>query len=62
MIHHETTAGVINPLTDICDVIDRYNIENNVKVELLIDSMSWFGAYEVDMLGKHRAVSFLVSS
>uniref|UniRef100_A0A7S1FCN3 Aminotransferase class V domain-containing protein n=1 Tax=Noctiluca scintillans TaxID=2966 RepID=A0A7S1FCN3_NOCSC len=57
MIHHETTAGVINPLSEICDVMLRFP-----HVELIVDSMSGFGAYEVDLGGRHSPCKYLVSS
>ena len=57
MIHHETTAGVINPLSEICDVMLRFP-----NVELIVDSMSGFGAYEVDLGGRHSPCKYLVSS
>eukprot|EP00392_Amoebophrya_sp_AT5.2_P011086 g11161.t1 len=58
LIHHETTAGVINPLTEICALVtNKYP-----HLDVIVDSMSAFGAYEVDLAGKHAAVKYLVSS
>lgn len=58
MIHHETTAGVLNPLAEVCEVMDAFPAE----LPLIVDSMSAFGAYEVDLSGKHSAVKYLISS
>lgn len=58
MIHHETTAGVLNPLSEVCAVMDDFPEE----LPLIVDSMSAFGAYEVDLSGKHSAVKYLISS
>ncbi len=43
-VHCETTTGVINPLEDIVKVAKRYN------KKVLVDAMSSFGAYEIDMV------------
>lgn len=58
MVHHETTAGVLNPLTEVCEILEDHFPEK----ELFVDSMSAFGAYEVDLAGKHRACKYIVSS
>lgn len=58
LIHHETTAGVINPLTEICEVIQT----KYPNIEITLDSMSAFGAYEVDLAKKHSAVKYMISS
>ena len=58
MVHHETTAGVINPLGEICDYIEQ----NHPYLDLIVDSMSAFGAYEVDLSNKHSMVKYLISS
>ncbi|CAD7963495.1 unnamed protein product [Amoebophrya sp. A25] len=57
-IHHETTAGVINPLTAICEMLQR----KFPHLHAIVDSMSAFGAYEVDLSDKHRCVKYLISS
>lgn len=67
VVHHETTGGVLNPLDAVCAELDTFNAELETgkdKVELIVDSMSAFGAYDVDMApgGRHAAVSYLVSS
>jgi len=43
VVHHETTAGVINPLRELAAAI-KQEFEG---VSLLVDSMSGFGAYEL---------------
>lgn len=57
MVHHETTAGTLNPVHDVgvalADAVDH-------DVVYIVDSMSAFGAYDVDMARSH--VSYLVSS
>lgn len=57
MIHLETTAGVINPLSPVCDALSEFP-----HVHLILDSMSAFGAYEVDLGGRHSACKYLISS
>ncbi|CAE7280738.1 phnW, partial [Symbiodinium sp. KB8] len=54
-VHHETTAGVLNPI---------YELVKNIKAEfpkmrVLVDSMSGFGAYPLDM---SWGIDFAVSS
>ncbi|CAD7954442.1 unnamed protein product [Amoebophrya sp. A120] len=63
-IHHETTAGVLNPLTELCQVVERFNAKTTTgkQLEIIVDSMSAFGAYEVDLQKKHKAVKYLISS
>jgi len=56
VIHHETTAGVLNPIRDIGQVVR----EHGRGASFIVDSMSAFGAYEVDMAKDH--VDYLVSS
>eukprot|EP00947_MAST-08B_sp_MAST-8B-sp1_P001119 g1119.t1 len=56
VIHHETTTGALNPMGDI----GRALKEVRPDVEFIVDSMSGFGAYPVDMVKDN--VSFLVSS
>lgn len=56
VIHHETTSGAINPIDDIGKAIHAHNPD----ITYIVDSMSAFGAYPVDMEGSH--ISYLVSS
>ena len=56
MIHHETTSGLLNPLREIGEAVRAHSPETT----LIVDSMSGFGAYEVDM--RRDNISFLVSS
>lgn len=56
LVHHETTAGVLNPVHDIgvgLAALPR-------PPTFIVDSMSAFGAYEVDVAASR--VHFLVSS
>jgi 2-aminoethylphosphonate-pyruvate transaminase len=54
VIHGETTTGLLNPIEEI-DAIAAHH-----KKVLIVDAMSTFGAYEID-LGK-MDVSYLISS
>jgi len=56
VIHHETTSGVLNPMHEIGEVIHRAA----PNTSYIVDSMSAFGCYEVDMAASH--VSYMVSS
>lgn len=56
MIHHETTAGILNPLKEIGLALK----ESYPSVRLIVDSMSGFGAYPAQM--KAWNLSYLVSS
>lgn len=42
MVHCETTSGILNPLTEISDIVARH------QRSLIIDAMSAFGAIELD--------------
>lgn len=54
-VHHETSVGILNPLEEITkDIKGR-----NKDIRVLVDSMSGFGAYEVDM---KWGIDYLVSS
>lgn len=55
-VHHETTAGVINPLRELGLMLKS----EFPALRLCVDSMSSFGAYDVDMGGWN--IHFLVSS
>ncbi|MEL6305996.1 MAG: 2-aminoethylphosphonate aminotransferase [Bacteroidota bacterium] len=43
MIHHETTTGLLNDITSVGQLCDRYNLS------FIVDSMSGFAAIPVDM-------------
>jgi 2-aminoethylphosphonate-pyruvate transaminase len=60
IVHHETTAGVLNPIADIGRALRVVRPD----ITYIVDSMSAFGAYPVDMAagGAHETVDFLVSS
>jgi len=55
-IHHETTTGALNPMGEI----GRALRDARPDVTYIVDSMSAFGAYPVDMRADN--VSYLVSS
>lgn len=55
MIHHETTAGVINPLEALARAVKGEFPE----IRLIVDSMSGFGAYDLRM---DWGIDFAVSS
>jgi len=56
VIHHETTAGVLNPIAEIGEVIRKTSPDTTY----IVDSMSAFGAYDVDM--RACGIDYLVSS
>lgn len=43
MIHHETSTGMMNPLAEISEVC------RNQNVKLMVDAMSSFGGYPIDL-------------
>jgi len=55
LIHHETTAGVLNPLRELAKAVKA----EFPQVEIIVDSMSGFGAYELRM---DWGIDFAVSS
>jgi len=54
VIHGETTTGLINPIKDIGELTAGYN------KSLIVDAMSTFGAYDIDI--KALNISYLISS
>ena len=56
VVHHETTAGTLNPVSSIGKALR----EAAPNLSLIVDSLSGFGAYPIDMAHDH--VDFLVSS
>lgn len=56
IIHHETTAGTLNPI----HAIGRAILDFDPEISYIVDSMSGFGAYPVDMQASN--VHYLVSS
>jgi 2-aminoethylphosphonate-pyruvate transaminase len=54
VIHGETTTGLINPVAGLGDLAARYG-----KV-FIVDAMSTFGAYEMDL--KKLKINYLISS
>jgi len=43
MVHCETTSGILNPLSEIAEIVKRH------RRELLLDAMSSFGGIEIDL-------------
>ncbi|MEQ9217244.1 MAG: 2-aminoethylphosphonate--pyruvate transaminase [Cyclobacteriaceae bacterium] len=54
MIHHETSTGMMNPLEEISEICIKHG------VRLIVDAMSSFGAYPIDL--KKTPVDYLFSS
>jgi 2-aminoethylphosphonate-pyruvate transaminase len=54
VVHCETTSGMLNQVEEIGHVV------HNAGAVYIVDAMSSFGAYPVDMVGSH--IDFLVSS
>jgi 2-aminoethylphosphonate-pyruvate transaminase len=56
VIHHETTAGTLNPVEEIGAAIRDYD----PQITFIVDSMSGFGAYPLDL--EQGNIHYLVSS
>ena len=56
IIHHETTAGLLNPVEAIGVAINAFD----PKITFIVDSMSGFGAYPLDLEKSH--IHYMVSS
>lgn len=54
VVHGETTTGLINPIEEIGEIAERYH------VVLIVDAMSTYGAYDIDI--KKSGISYLISS
>jgi len=54
IIHGETTTGLLNPISVLGEITALYN------KALIVDAMSTFGAYDIDM--KKLNISYLISS
>jgi len=54
VVHGETTTGLLNPIAEIGDIAYRF------KKIFIVDAMSTFGAYDIDM--KALKISYLISS
>lgn len=54
MIHHETSTGMLNPLEDISELC------SDMRVRLIVDAMSSFGAYPIDF--STYKIDYLISS
>ena len=53
-IHHETTVGILNPLSEISKIAQKY------KVETIVDAMSSFAGMMIDV--EKDNIQYLVSS
>ena len=53
-IHHETTVGILNPLSEICHMSHQYHLEN------IVDAMSSFAGMDINV--ERDQVDYLVSS
>lgn len=53
-IHHETTVGILNPLSDISALAKKYN------VEIIVDAMSSFAGMKIDV--EKDNIHYLISS
>ena len=54
IIHGETTTGLLNPISALGEITALYN------KAFIVDAMSTFGAYDIDMKKLH--ISYLISS
>lgn len=54
VVHHETTTGLLNPLSELGDLAKRH------QLELLVDAMSSFAALPIDM--PRENIALLASS
>ena len=54
VVHHETTTGMLNPVTEICQLAHRYG------VEVIVDCMSSYAGIPIDI--KEWEADYLVSS
>jgi 2-aminoethylphosphonate-pyruvate transaminase len=54
VIHGETTTGLLNPIAEIGAIAEHH------KKVLIVDAMSTFGAYEINI--RNLNISFLISS
>lgn len=53
-VHHETTVGILNPLSEISSLAQRY------KVEIIVDAMSSFAGMMIDV--EKDNIHYLVAS
>lgn len=54
MIHHETSTGMMNPLEEIARICEE------LDVTLIVDAMSSYGAYPIDL--KETKIGYLAAS
>ena len=60
VVHHETTAGVLNPVAEIGVRLSEFRSMFGRDIVLIVDSMSAFGAYDINLAT--ACVDYLVSS
>jgi 2-aminoethylphosphonate-pyruvate transaminase len=60
VIHHETSAGVLNPIADLGQAIKKFKEASGRPMTYMVDSMSAFGVYEANL--HEDSIDFLVSS
>ena len=60
VVHHETTAGVLNPVAEIGAALAATASAGSAAPALIVDSMSGFGAHALDAVASRAA--FVVSS
>jgi len=60
IVHHETTTGILNPIDDIANEVQKYNATNKKSVKLIVDAMSSYGGIKVDFTNNN--IDFLISS
>ncbi len=53
-IHHETTVGILNPLSELSTIAQKYNVET------IVDAMSSFAGLKIDV--EKDNIHYLVSS
>lgn len=54
MVHHETSTGMMDPLEEVAEICKR------TGVKFIVDAMSSFGAYPIDLAALH--IDYLFSS
>lgn len=54
IVHCETTTGIINPIHKVGEIVKKYN------AEYIVDAMSSFGAYKIDLVDDK--IDYLISS
>jgi 2-aminoethylphosphonate-pyruvate transaminase len=60
VVHHETTTGILNPIADIANEVERYNKRHKRSIKVIVDAMSSYGGIKVDFTNNN--IDFLISS